>query len=261
MTADRQLYTPVARLYEKNRPRYPDAIIERAMELGDLAGDSSVLEIGCGPGTATVAFAARGVQMTCIEPSDTMVQRARLACVDLPKVSLVHSALEEWDSGGQQFDAVIAATSIHWLAEQTDRQRVVDYIRPGGRLILLWNLPPEPTAELRELVAQACGQASPFFFGGYSPSEHRQNIRERVLAEFSNSLSDFSFDEIEVAREYLVTDYLDCLATFSQNIRMDPQQRNSWMARIHDLLTEASGEKISTSYCSLLNVALKRSAA
>ena len=45
-------YSPAAEAYNKARPHYPRALIDRVIELTQLANDATILEIGCGPGTA-----------------------------------------------------------------------------------------------------------------------------------------------------------------------------------------------------------------
>jgi hypothetical protein len=53
----RNWYSPVADVYYNARPRYPEKLIERSVILAQLFLDASILEVGCGPGNATVAFA------------------------------------------------------------------------------------------------------------------------------------------------------------------------------------------------------------
>ncbi|NEQ11575.1 MAG: SAM-dependent methyltransferase, partial [Moorea sp. SIO4E2] len=46
-------YSSVAEAYDQARPRYPQQLINRAVELAQLPADGIILEVGCGPGTAT----------------------------------------------------------------------------------------------------------------------------------------------------------------------------------------------------------------
>lgn len=62
-------YSPTAKAYQQVRPRYPQALIDRVVELAQLSADSTLLEVGCGPAIATPAFATLGCRMTCIEPN------------------------------------------------------------------------------------------------------------------------------------------------------------------------------------------------
>ena len=63
-------YSNAADAYNKTRPHYPQQIIYRAVELAKLTRDAYILELGCGPGTATTSFANlgflfRGTSISC----------------------------------------------------------------------------------------------------------------------------------------------------------------------------------------------------
>ena len=56
-----------ADLYDEVQSGYPDELIEDILRLSGIPSDGSILEIGCGPGNATVSFAKRGYQILAIE--------------------------------------------------------------------------------------------------------------------------------------------------------------------------------------------------
>ncbi|PSB20612.1 methyltransferase domain-containing protein [Phormidesmis priestleyi ULC007] len=62
-------YGDVAEAYNKVRPRYPQTLIDRAIAVAQLPPGATILELGCGPGIATVPFARSGFSMVCLEPS------------------------------------------------------------------------------------------------------------------------------------------------------------------------------------------------
>jgi cyclopropane fatty-acyl-phospholipid synthase-like methyltransferase len=45
-----RVFNEIADEYDRHRPAYPDALIDRAWEVAGLAPGASVLEIGCGTG-------------------------------------------------------------------------------------------------------------------------------------------------------------------------------------------------------------------
>ena len=59
----RVAFEEVADLYQEVRPGYPEELVEDILSLSGIASDGRILEIGCGPGNATVAFARRGYRV------------------------------------------------------------------------------------------------------------------------------------------------------------------------------------------------------
>ncbi|MEO0853084.1 MAG: class I SAM-dependent methyltransferase, partial [Cyanobacteria bacterium J06648_11] len=124
LTEKRSWYSRVAAAYDRARPRYPDRLIARAVEVAELETGANLLEIGCGPGIATLPFARLGFAMTCLEPSAAACDIARKRCQAFPNVAIANTTFEEWDVTPEHFDAAIAATSWHWVSD-VDKYRKV----------------------------------------------------------------------------------------------------------------------------------------
>lgn len=76
-------YASVAAVYDRARPRYPQALIQQAIALAQLSAGDRVLELSCGPGTATAAFAQSGLELVCLEPSPTTYALAQRNCLPI----------------------------------------------------------------------------------------------------------------------------------------------------------------------------------
>lgn len=68
-------YTPVVSAYDRGRPLYPEALIQRAIEAAHLSPDSTILEVGCGSGIATINFAQLGCAIDAVEPNRDFCRR------------------------------------------------------------------------------------------------------------------------------------------------------------------------------------------
>jgi hypothetical protein len=79
----RGVFGEVADDYDRIRPGYPGSLVDEVLA---AAGPGPVLEVGAGTGKATVAFAARGVSLTCIEPDPRMAELLRRKLPGVPIV-------------------------------------------------------------------------------------------------------------------------------------------------------------------------------
>jgi SAM-dependent methyltransferase len=79
-------YGSVADDYNKVRPRYHQNLIDRVIELAQLSSNATILEVGCGPGNATISFARLGFSICCLEPNPEFCQLVRHNCKEYPRV-------------------------------------------------------------------------------------------------------------------------------------------------------------------------------
>ena len=96
-----------AERYDRTRPRYPDALVERVVA---ASPGPSVLDVGCGTGIAARQFQAAGCQVLGVEPDARMADFARRTGVEVEV-----ARFEAWESAGRAFDAVIAGQAWHWV--------------------------------------------------------------------------------------------------------------------------------------------------
>ncbi len=98
--------------------------------LGDGPGD--VLDVGMGPGRLCQELARRGWTVAGVDPSRTMVERARRR---IPEASsrLLEASLEELPFAPESFDAVVATGVLEYV-EDVDAAlvEIVRVLRPRG---------------------------------------------------------------------------------------------------------------------------------
>jgi len=256
---DRELYSEVATKYSAFRPQYPAVMIDTAIARCNLRPAANVLEIGCGPGTATLPLLQRGLHLTCVEPSSGMLAEARQLCNSFANVTFHQNTFQEFQGSCQLLHAVVAATSFQWVADKSSIQKIHGLMHNDSALILLWNLPLEPPPAVREEFARKTGRPSPFFFGGFSVSEHRENIRTRILdvVESSGLFEEFSHDEHANEAAISINEYLGFLSTLSGFIRMTEFERERFFSEARQVFN-GFGEQITCTSSCFLNVAKKR---
>src|SRR5258708_2218356 len=136
----RFVFAEVADLYDRARPGYPEALVDDVLAFTGTPAPR-VLEVGAGTGKATVAFAARGLDIVALEPTPEMAAVAARNCRSFPGVRVEVSTFEDWPGDGPGFDLLLAAQSWHWLPKEVRCRKAHEMLRAGGVLALFWNLP------------------------------------------------------------------------------------------------------------------------
>ncbi|WP_245547159.1 class I SAM-dependent methyltransferase [Nocardia brevicatena] len=86
--------------YDRARPRYPDALVERIIA---AAPGLDVLDVGCGTGIEARQFQAAGCTVLGVDPDARMAEFARRTGIEVEV-----STFEAWDPANRMFDAVVA---------------------------------------------------------------------------------------------------------------------------------------------------------
>jgi SAM-dependent methyltransferase len=131
-----------AERYDRSRPLYPAALIER---IAAASPGPEVLDVGTGTGIAARQFQAAGAQVLGVEPDPRMADFARASGVEAEVATF-----EDWDAAGRQFDAVVAGMTWHWVDPVAGAVKAAQVLRPGGRLAVFWNV-----FDLEPAVAEA----------------------------------------------------------------------------------------------------------
>ncbi|MEV4442334.1 class I SAM-dependent methyltransferase [Streptomyces sp. NPDC049577] len=128
-----------AEQYDAARPGYPAQLTEDVLRFAAPSGAAPALEVGAGTGKATLAFAARGLPVTCVEPDARMARVLRLKCAGLPGVDVEGADFETWRPGGRRYGLLYCAQAWHWVDPAVRWTRARAALRPGGALALFWN--------------------------------------------------------------------------------------------------------------------------
>jgi ubiquinone/menaquinone biosynthesis C-methylase UbiE len=136
---------------------------ERAMALGMLAlapGDS-VLDVGCGPGNFTRAFARASPDglVVGLDASRTMLEQA-VRELNPPNVRYVRADAAALPFGDETFDAVCCFAALYFIEEPLEAiDEMVRVLAPGGRIALLASVTrgPLPAGVADAVIRRATG--------------------------------------------------------------------------------------------------------
>jgi SAM-dependent methyltransferase len=251
-------YSPAAEAYNKTRPRYPENLIHQVVKIAQLSTNSKILEVGCGPGTATVAFAQLGCPMICLEPNPDFFRLAQQNCQPYPNVEIQNTSFEEWALETSKFDAVLAATSFHWISPEVGYQKAANALQTSGNLILLWNKELQPSSEVYQRLSQ--------IYQLYAPSLDRYEdikTQEEILRELgkmvidSGKFKDLISGQVICEATYNVEEYLMLLNTYSPYLKLAPDTKKVLFAGLRQSIEDDFGGSLHLSYISAFHIAKK----
>jgi SAM-dependent methyltransferase len=228
-------FDAAAQLYDEARPRYPAALVERILETSGIPAEGRILEIGAGPGNATLAFAERGFTMTCLEPGPALAARLRENVRAYPRVRTLVTRFEDWplETG---YDLVISGQAFHWVDPAVAYQKCADALRPGGFAACFWNRPaPASNPELEREIRRAYAKHAPALLSEGGSSLTRHGPPEDRFAD-SGRFREVQREEFPWIARYTTQHYQKLERTHSDHLVLPPA--------VLDRLVEAVGEAI-----------------
>jgi protein-L-isoaspartate O-methyltransferase len=251
-------YSPAAEAYNATRPNYPAELVGRAINAAQLTQSSRILEVGCGPGTATASFSELGCQLVCIEPNPDFCKLARMNCQSDPSVEVINTSFEEWNLEPEAFDAVLAASSMHWIPSNLGYAKASDALKEDGHLILLWNKEMQPCASMQAAHSKAYQRHAPSL-GRYEDRKTQEDIL-RGLGQMmldSGRFQNLVTATVETNLTYTSDQYISLLSTYSSYLRLDHHTRKALFDGLRQCIFEKGAGEIHLSYLSTFHVAQK----
>jgi len=198
-----------AERYDRARPDYPPALIERIVA---ASPGPDVLDVGCGTGISARQFRAAGCRVLGLDVDERMLEPARRAGLDVEV-----GAFEEWDPAGRTFDAVVSGQAWHWVDPERGAAAAARVLRPGGRFAAFWNV-IQPSPELAAAFGAVYARVLPDLpYPG--PGASALSMYERGLVVAADGLRAAGFAEPEQWRadhevRYTRDAWLDVVPSF-----------------------------------------------
>ncbi len=247
-----------AGLYQRARPEYPVALYDHLLEVTALVSGSSLLEIGCATGKATLPLAQRGYRITCLEPGPALAAEARrrLSVFD---VAVVETRFEDW-TPTHRFSLAYAATAWHWVDPDVRYQQAARALLAGG-FLAFWGaghvFPHDGDAFFEEIqevydeIGEALPPGAPIPRPGGLPDD-RSDIETSGLFEVVD-ICQYDWEVI-----YDAAGYIDLLNTFSGHIAMQDWQRDRLYGEIRRRLALRPDGRLRRHWGGVLHIARLR---
>jgi SAM-dependent methyltransferase len=255
----RNTFDSVAASYADARPTYPAELLDALVSAAGIAPGDRLLEVGCGPGTATLPLAERGFRITAVELGAGLAAEARRRLAGYPDVSVVTGSFETYPLGERSFDLVYAATAWHWVDPAVRYRRAHEVLRPGGHLAH-WSashlVPRDGDPFFREIqdVYDEIGEGVPGDHVWLGPGDLPEETRE---TEASGLFEVTLVRHVDWETTYDADGYLALLDTFSGHIAMEEAKRAHLYAEIRRRLALRPDGLVRRHWGAVLHVAAR----
>ena len=239
----RLTFETVADLYDQARTEYPLALIEDILSLSGLPRDGRILEIGCGPGNATVSFARLGYSILGIELGERLSVLAAEKCRAYPGVKILNLAFEDWRLDERAFDLALAADSFHWILPEVGYPKVARALKDSGSAAFFWRVPVDAQTDLSEAIDSVYQETAPQF----TNPDKRFTADWLVGVIMENFETSGLFEEVTTKQyswsEDLTTEqYINGLRTFSMHHGIDEAMREKLYTDIREVIERFGGK-------------------
>jgi ubiquinone/menaquinone biosynthesis C-methylase UbiE len=131
---DDTLFAGAAPYYLRGRSPYAPGFAETLRAAFDLDGRGRLLDVGCGPGKATLALAPYFTEAVGLDPDGGMlVEAGRHATArGVTNVRWFRARAEDLPAGLGEFRMVMFASSFHWMDRDSVAATVMKMLEPGG---------------------------------------------------------------------------------------------------------------------------------
>ena len=254
MTDYRATFDEVAELYDEVRPGYPSSIIDTMLEFAHPPTGGRILEIGPGTGQLTLPLAKRGYELLGLELGPNLAAVARRNLASFPNVSILTTALEDWETEENAFEMAVSAQAFHWIPIEFGLATCAAVLREAGSVALLW--------QLDRLEDMAFYKAALPLFEKYMPEEPERPQPPssfesyRAALEASPLFSTPVTHQLDWEQPYSKADFIKLRSTFSPNIVLTPQTRERFNEEMAEIL-DAFGGSVTHLYRTVLLLAHK----
>ncbi|MCK9170530.1 MAG: class I SAM-dependent methyltransferase, partial [Treponema sp.] len=219
---NRQSFDAVSSEYTNARPDYDERLFQSIDTVRHFTSHSRILELGAGTGIATRQMADLWhPDITAVEPGENLIAEARKRLAGYNDITFYNTSFESYDSGNMLFDAVVSATSFHWLDPDTKYRKSSALLRDGGVLIVFWNYYGRDESAVSgsiDRLYEKYGMSQP---GIDMRMLQQEKIESRTREIRDNGYFDIIKEDFFTSRStYTAARYISLLKTFSDHSRV-----------------------------------------
>jgi SAM-dependent methyltransferase len=184
-----------------------------------------------------------GLRVLAVEPD------AKMAAVAAAKgMSVEITSFEDWRPRPASFDLLACGQAWHWLDPAVRAPQAARCLKPGGGILLAWNLPvhpPEEEAALETVYHTALGpDREDVAAARQSPIDLPRFKAELVTSRFVTPEEDL----VTWHRTYTAEEWCGLVGTQSGTLSMPPYRRARLLRLLHEYIERRPGGRLRVCY-------------
>lgn len=188
-------FTGRVRDYVRYRPGYPPEVLDLLRRECNLTENSEIADIGSGTGILARLFLDNGNRVVMVEPNDDMRHAGERLLSGYGRLDSVAATAEATGLSESSVDFITVGQAFHWFDPVAAREEFTRVLRPGGRVVLVWNARKKagrPFLEDYEGLLNAFGT-------DYSEVEHGKVSSSEAIRDFfaPNEVHSATFDNMQ----------------------------------------------------------------
>jgi SAM-dependent methyltransferase len=130
-------FASTASLYEHLRPPYPSEFFHSVAERLGLSRQSSLIDLGTGPGLLALGFAPYVGRIVGVDPEPAMLDAARRAAASTGHaLALIEGKVETLGPDIDSFDVVTIGRALHWMDREPTLARLDRLVARDGAIAI-----------------------------------------------------------------------------------------------------------------------------
>jgi SAM-dependent methyltransferase len=243
--------------YANARPDYPAELYEKLRARCGLRPGISVFEIGAGTGLATRRLLAMGASpLLAVEPDPRLAAFLRHT-ISSSSLAIKQAAFEEAVFPEGKFALGVAASSFHWLEQNSALAKVYRALKPDGWWAMWWTHfgSGEPDAFQLAIDHLFAGTADSPSGGGKADLPFALDQESRIRDLIASGFRDAEVHLWRWALTYDTERLVALYSTFSPIQALQPEPRREFLTSLARIANEQFGGRIERPCISVLYTA------
>lgn len=125
--------------YVRYRPSYPKEVLDLLRDKFGMTPEAVIADVGSGTGLLSRLFLENGNRVFGVEPNAEMRAAGERLLDGYERFASIDATAEDTSLAGGSVDFVVAGQAFHWFDPARARDEFARILRPGGRVVLVWN--------------------------------------------------------------------------------------------------------------------------